>query len=189
LDRRLAEAPADPTDLIDRFAQSREVLLVRLRTFESTEDTIVPDGLQRRVGHLDRRLEASQRQLEERRSWMADHDDLIAEYGTVTAAERAVEARIRQRPLAHLSGEIIEHLGPEPTLQRERAAWTTAATAVAMHRHRYGIEDDFDADLDGPAALLGDRPTEPVAAGSWDIAARKVAVLDFEADLDSGVAL
>lgn len=189
LDRRLAEAPADPTDLIDRFAQSRDVLLVRLRTFESTEDAIVPDGLQRRVGHLDRRLEAAQRQLEERRSWMADHDDLITEHGTVDAAARAVEARIRQRPLAHLPGEIVEQLGPEPTLQRERAAWTTAATAIAMHRHRYGIDDDLDADLDGAAALLGDRPLDPVAAGSWDFAARKVEALDFEADLDSGVAL
>ena len=120
---------------------------------------------------------------------MATHDDLITEHGTVVAAERAVEARIRQRPLAHLPGEIVEHLGPEPSLQRERAAWTTAATAVAMHRHRYGVDDDLDADFDGPAGLLGDRPADPVAAGSWDFAARKVEALDFEADLDSGVAL
>mgnify|MGYP000995251509 CR=1 FL=1 len=113
----------------------------------------------------------------------------IAEHDALSQAERAVEARIRQRPLAHLPQRLVEQLGPEPALQRERSAWTTAATAVAIHRHRYGITDDLNTATNGAASLLGDRPTDPVGAGSWDYAADKVDALDGEIDVGSGVEL
>ncbi|MBX7070126.1 MAG: relaxase domain-containing protein [Microthrixaceae bacterium] len=186
---RLAEAPADASQVIERANRARDALLVRLRAYEAAGGATAPSGLRRRIEHLDRRIEAAELQNAAREEWMAEHAGLISEHGQLVHAERVVEARVRQRPQAHLPAQMMERFGHEPSLQRERAAWTAAVTAVALHRQRFGVETDVDPEADGPAAFLGERPGDPAAAASWDFAASKLAELDAEPAVDSGVAL
>lgn len=186
---RLAEAPADASQVIERANRARDALLVRLRAYEAAGDAITPSGLRRRIEHLDRRIEAAELQNAAREEWTTQQAGLISEHDQLVQAERVVEARVRQRPQAHLPVLIMERFGPEPSLQRERAGWTAAVTAVALHRQRFGVETDLDRAADGPAAFLGERPGEPAAAASWDFASSKLTALEVEPDVDSGVAL
>ena len=84
---------------------------------------------------------------------------------------------------------MIAALGPEPDLQRERSAWSAAASATAIHRERHNIPAGAGDGLDGPAALLGERPADALAAASWDYAAAKVADIDVEQAIESGTGL
>ena len=190
LDRQVATAPADTTQLITEASQARDALIVRQRTLTDAGQPI-PDGLQRRIATLDHRIDAAARQQAERDTWTVEHADLLHERDIVDHAERAVEARIRQQPLAHLPPHAIDALGPEPQLQRHRNAWNAAASAVAIHRARHDVEPDAGDGLDGAAELLGERPIDPDAAFSWDYAASKVTQLhaEMQPEPESGVEL
>ena len=190
LDRQIATAPADTTALITEASQARDALVVRQRTLTDAGQPI-PDGLQRRIATLDHRIDAAARQQAERDAWTVEHADLLHERDIVDHAERAVEARIRQQPLAHLPPHAIDALGPEPQLQRHRNAWNAAASAVAIHRARHDVEPDAGDGLEGAAELLGERPNDPDAALSWDYAASKITQLHAEVqpEAESGVEL
>lgn len=190
LDRQVATAPADTTQLITEASQARDALVVRQRTLTDAGQPI-PDGLQRRIATLDHRIDAAARQQAERDAWTVEHVDLLHERDIVDHAERAVEARIRQQPLAHLPPHAIDALGPEPQLQRHRNAWNAAASAVAIHRARHDVEPDAGDGMDGAAELLGERPTDPDAAFSWDYADAKVTQLhaEMQPEAESGVEL
>jgi len=190
LDRQIASAPADTTTVIAESSQARDALLVRRRTLADTGRS-VPEGLERRIATLDRKIDAAARQRTERDVWEIDHADLLHERDIVDHAERAVEARIRQQPLAYLPGRVVSAFGPEPDLQRHRNAWNAMASAVAIHRARYDVEPDAGAGLDGSVGLLGERPDDPHAAFSWDYAAAKVQQFYIEAqpEVDSGAEL
>ena len=114
-------------------------------------------------------------QQERRDHWVEDHGDLLRRHRVLIAAERAIEMRIRQHPLAQLPNVMVGALGREPALQRERATWIEAAAAVAIHHHRHGVEVSELGDGVGPAAVLGERPVPVSAALSWDYAAAKLA--------------
>jgi len=190
LDRQIANAPADTTNVIAESSQARDALLVRQRTLADTGQS-VPDGLERRIATLERKIDAATRQQIERDAWEIDHADLLHERDIVDHAERSVEARIRQQPLAYLPERVVAALGPEPALQRHRNAWNAMASAVAIHRARHCVEPDAGAGLDGSAGLLGERPDDPHAAFSWDYAAGRVQQLIIEAqpEFDSGAEL
>ena len=149
----------------------------------------MPAELQRRIDHLERRIANATRQQAEREAWLTDHRSVVEERRVVGDAERAVEARIRHRPLVHLPAHVIAALGPEPDLQRERSAWSAAASATAIHRERHSVPVGAGDGLDGPAALLGERPADALAAASWDYAAAKVADIDVEQAIESGTGL
>ena len=189
LDRQLASAPPDTAAIIDESTRARDALLVRRRALQDTATEPVPAGLQRRIDHLERRIATATRQLAEREEWLTVHGDVVEERHVVGDAERAVEARIRHRPVVHLPAHVIDALGPEPDLQRERSAWSAAASAIAIHRNRHAIPAEAGDGLDGPAALLGERPADAPAAASWDYAAAKVADIDAEPALESGIGL
>lgn len=190
LDRQVAAAPPDTTSAIEHAAAARDALTARVRVLTDTNQP-VPDQLQRRVATLERRIDTATQQLAERDHWNDEHADLIAERDVVDAAERAVEARIRHHPLAHLPGHAVDALGPQPTLQRHRNAWNTAAAAAAIHRARHAIAPHAGDGLDGPAELLGERPTDPLAGFSWDYAADKLTQLhaELQPEHDPGVEL
>ncbi len=190
LDRQIGAAPADTTTVIEEAGQARDALLARQRSLaDSGQPT--PDSLQRRIVTLDRRIDAATHQQAEHDDWKTGHADLLHERDVVDRAERAVEARIRQRPFAHLPAHAVAALGPEPDLQRHRNTWTTAATSAAIHRARHDIAPGAGADLDGPAEVLGERPADPDAAFSWDYAADNLTRLqtDRQAEPDAGVEL
>jgi len=189
LDRQLGSAPPDTTAIIDESTRARDALLVRRRTLQDTATEPVTTGLQRRIDHLERRIATATRQQAEREEWLAVHRAVVDERQVVGDAERAVEARIRHRPLVHLPAHVIDTLGLEPDLQRERSAWSAAASAIAIHRNRHDIPAEAGDGLDGPAALLGERPADAPAAASWDYAAAKVADIDVEQALESGAGL
>jgi conjugative relaxase-like TrwC/TraI family protein len=189
LDRQLASAPPDTTAIIDESTRARDALLVRRRTLQDTATEAVPAELQRRIDHLERRIANATRQQAEREAWLTDHRSVVEERQVVGDAERAVAARIRHRPLVHLPAHVIAALGPEPDLQRERSAWSAAASATAIHRERHNIPAGAGDGLDGPAALLGERPADALAAASWDYAAAKVADIDVEQAIESGTGL
>lgn len=190
LDRQIANAPADATTVIAEASQARDAFLVRQRILADTGQS-VPDGLERRIATLERKIGAAARQQSERDAWETDHADLLHERDIVDHAERSVEARIRQRPLEHLPAHAVASLGPEPELQRHRNAWNAMASAVAIHRARHGVAADVGAGLDGLVGLLGERPDDPHAAFSWDYAAAKVQQFYIEAqpEVDSGAEL
>lgn len=189
VDRQLASAPPDTTAIIDESTRALDALLIRRRTLQDTATEAVPAELQRRIDHLERRIANATRQQAEREVWLTDHRSVVEERQVVGDAERAVEARIRQRPLVHLPAHVIAALGPEPDLQRERSAWSAAASATAIHRERHNIPAGAGDGLDGPAALLGERPADALAAASWDYAAAKVADIDVEQAIESGTGL
>lgn len=189
LGARLAQAPADASHIIERANRARDALLVRLRAYEAAGEASAPTGLRRRIEHLDRRIEAAELQNAARDEWTAQHVGLISDHDQLAQAERVVEARVRQRPQAHLPSQIMKRFGPEPSLQRERAVWTAAVTAVALHRQRFGVDTDPDPSADGPAAFLSERPGDPAAAASWDFASSELAALDVEPAVDSGLVL
>ena len=189
LDRQLASAPPDTTAIIDESTRALDALLIRRRTLQDTATEAVPAELQRRIDHLERRIANATRQQAEREAWLTDHRSVVEERRVVGDAERAVEARIRHRPLVHLPAHVIAALGPKPDLQRERSAWSAAASATAIHRERHNIPAGAGDGLDGPAALLGERPADALAAASWDYAAAKIADIDVEQAIESGTGL
>ncbi len=189
LDIQLRSAPPDTSGIIDGSSRARDVLLARRRTFDDTATHPVLPGLQRRIDHLDRRIATASRQLIEREQWLSDHEDLIHDRQVLLDAERAVEARIRQHPLSHLPGHVIDALGPQPDLQRKRASWTVAATEIAIYRQRHGILAEVGGALEGPAALLGERPTNAAQARGWDYAAATISAVVIEPAHESGVGL
>ena len=189
LDRTLSEAPADTTHIIDGSTQARDALIARRRALEDHSADGVPPGLQRRIDHLDRRIANAVTQQEAREHWLDDHTDLLDEHRVVRGAERAVEVRIRQQPLAHLPDSVVAVLGPEPSRQSDRVGWVAATSAVAIHHHRHGIEPTDLDDQHGPAAILGTRPGEPAAATSWDYAAEKLTDAGIDLALETGAEL
>lgn len=184
LDRRVAGAPADTTHVITEATQARDALLVRQRTLAGTNRP-VPEGLERRIATLDHKIDAAARQQAEHDAWNVEHADLLHEREVVDHAERAVVARIRQQPLAHLPDHAVDALGSEPELQRHRNAWHAAASAVAIHRARHDVAPEDGADLDGVSGLLGERSNDPDAAFSWDFAAGKVGRLHTELQIEA----
>ncbi len=164
-DRQVATAPADTTQLITEASQARDALVVRQRTLTDAGQPI-PDGLQRRIATDHRTTPPPGNKPSA--TWTVKHADLLHERDIVDHAERAVEARIRQQPLAHLPSHAIDALGPEPQLQRHRNAWNAAASAVAIHRARHDVEPGAGDGLDGAAELLGERPIDLDAVRSWD---------------------
>jgi len=189
LDRLIRAAPADATHIINESSLTRDALLARQRALAEHPTEPAPAGLQRRIELLERRITGATTQQEAREQWIEDHADLLDEHRVLVGAERAVEMRIRQQPLAHLPAATVVVLGPEPRLQRERAAWTDAASAVAIHHHRHGIEPSRPDQREGPAAVLGERPNQPTAAASWDYAATKLVDAGLEPARESGAEL
>jgi hypothetical protein len=192
LDGHLAEAPADASGVIDESTRARDTLLVRERTLaDSTATTSTSTELRRRIIHLETRISTAKDQQVTRHQWLEEHSELVEEHQVVSDAERAVEARIRQQPLAHLPKAVGELLGPEPSLQRQHNTWNAAAAAIAIHRHRHDVAPDAGEELDGPPAALGERPIERVERISWDYAAAKFTEVDLDPEpaLDSGATL
>ena len=189
LDRQLQQRPGDTTHVVEEAVAARDALLVRQRLLDVSEPRQAQDGLQGRIDHLDRRIASATSQQDRRAQWLEEHADLVEEREIVHGAERAVEARIRQHPAAHLPPRIVAALGPEPSLQRERHAWSAAASAIAVHRQRYGIDHDDRLNIGGAAALLGERPADFGGHLSWDDAAAKLSEARIGAALDSGAEL
>lgn len=186
LDRQMRAAPADTSHMVEEAGTARDALLARRRVLEVQNPGSTPTGLQRRIDHLNRRVSAATAQQERHERWLLDHADLIEEHQVVNDAERTVEARIRQHPTEYLPGRVVAALGTEPTLQRERHAWNDAVSAVAIHWNRHGGEVEPIRGSEGVAAVLGEHPSEPEAAASWQLAAAKVAAAGLELAVDSG---
>lgn len=187
LDQQMSEAPSDTTHVIEEAATARDALLARRRALEIQNPRSTPTGLQNRIEQLDRRITAATNQHEQHERWYLDHADLVDEHQVVNDAERSIEARIRQHPTEHLPRHVVAALGPEPSLQRERHAWNSAMSAVAIHFNRHGIGAEANPESTGIPAVLGERPSEPEAAASWQYAAAKLADAGLDAALDSGV--
>ncbi|MEI2699047.1 MAG: MobF family relaxase [Microthrixaceae bacterium] len=189
LDRQLRQLPGDTAHVAEEAVAARDALLARQRLLEVGEPGSASGGLQRRIDHLDRRIVSATSQQDRRDQWLEEHADLVEERDVMHSAERAVEARIRQHPTAHLPARIVAALGPEPSLQRERHAWSAAASAVAVHRHRYGIDHDDQTSVGGAAAMLGERPADLGERVSWEYAAAKLTEARIGAALESGAEL
>jgi len=162
LGRLIAAAPADTTEVIESASTARAALQVRARTVSLVGER--PDGLERRIDTLTRRIEAARRQQDARAGWMNENAEVVERHRLLATAERSIETRMRDNPVAYLPEPWRALLGSAPEQQADHSRWTAAATALVLHIHRYGdhrtpaVRDSRDAGWPGP----------PDSATSWD---------------------
>jgi len=197
----LAETPPDTAHVIEESRRNLDTLRARRRAWTTTlrqaqqqaanltgDDPVSQITIRRATSalrHLDRRatsverkLDAATHQQAHRSDWLADHADVVVEFQLTQRAERARENQIRISAIHQPSDALVQLVGPEPVLQRERHVWRHAVETVGLYTERYGIAPGGSV---GIASVLGGCQSDPLAAADYAVAAATVA--DARAEL------
>lgn len=134
--------------------------------------------LDRHATSVQRKLEAATQQQANRSDWLADHADMVVEFQMTLRAQRARENQIRIVAIHQPSDALVQLVGPEPLLQRERQVWRRAVETVALYTERYGIGPGGGVETE---SVLGGCPSDSLAAADYAVAAATVA--DARAEL------
>ena len=191
----LAATPADTAHVIEESRCTLEALRARRRAWTTTLRQAQQQGanntgddlamqitirraasalrhLDRRATSVERKLDAATRQQLNRSDWLADHADMVVEFQMTQRAERARENQIRIAAIHQPSDALVQLVGPEPALQRERQVWKRAVETVALYTERYGIAAGTGTGIE---SVLGACPRDPLAAADHADAAATIA--------------
>jgi hypothetical protein len=114
------------------------------------------------ISRLEERLRVLRDRWSARRAFFREHSAEVERLAMMSAAERALELKVRTNAGLEPPDDVVRVLGRRPDDYASAQLWRNAVEECAVYRERFGVTHSVGSDL--TASVLGDCPSDLEAA-------------------------